>query len=126
MNFIEKTNILLDKHTLGYCPVCGDVLRTGEWMMYFIQKKIHTKSDSIFPKYKYVTLKELQNKYKKDPECPEVLKQESNFTFLPFCTMACARPVVNFLNKREPDQYRYNRHYGMVRGKYGEEDEDLL
>lgn len=128
MNNIDKINFLLDKLILGRCPTCGDALHTGEWQMYFIQKRVHTKYDDIYTKYRYVPLKELQDKYKDDPDCPDVLKQSSKFVYLPFCTMACARPLVNFLNKKEPDEYKYNRHYGLVKAKYGdiEEDEDLL
>ena len=69
-------------------------------------------------------LKELQEQYGNEPDCPEALKNAKDWLHLPFCTRACARPVVAWLNKKEPDEYRYGSHYGLPRTKYGNEDDD--
>ena len=117
MTNLERTINELNSNELGRCPVCGDILRTGEYHMYFIQKKVHTKYGEFYNKFKFVSIKELQEKYKNDPECPEALKITCDFTYLPFCTMRCIKPVVAFLNKKEPDEYRYKDSYGLPKWK---------
>lgn len=124
MTSLEKAEIELQKDVLGRCPVCSDILRTNEYLMYFIQKKVHTKYGEFYNRYRYVTLKELQEQYCNEPDCPEALKNAKDWSHLPFCSMRCARPVVAWLNTKEPDEYRYGSHYGLPRTKYENEDDE--
>lgn len=124
MDCIDKTNVTLNKYTLGRCPSCGDIIHTGEYLMYFIQKGKASKYDPYSTHWKYVTLQELRKKYGKDPNFPTQLKKDSKFSFLPFDTIACIRPIINYLNSKNQEEYRYKSHYGMINSRCNEEEEE--
>ena len=110
----------MDKNELfgNPCAGCGEKIPSHNYLQYFVQK-YDAKRDRWF----FISKQELIKSFGEDPNFPKEIK-ESKLPYVAFCTRACIKSTIDYLNGTNTGQYRWNTKYYLIRSKAEEREEE--
>lgn len=91
------------------CAHCKEELPSLNYLKYYVQK-YNERQDSWF----FVSRKKLLDLFGQDPNFPEEIKN-SSLPYVPYCTRACIKHVIDYLNSTNTGIYRYNTKYSLIK-----------